>query len=89
MKNIKDAWNSGCDGPKLWQVYGKLVGCSSPHSARPRLDKLPDMKNWAYDILMEHRSEIVGHKLSKVEDSRLDRWTSVGYANQVVGHAGR
>ena len=24
-KNIKDEWNSGCDRPKLWQVYGKLV----------------------------------------------------------------
>ena len=23
---IKDEWNSGCDRPKLWQVYGKLVG---------------------------------------------------------------
>ena len=28
---------------------------------------------------MEHRSEIVGFKLSKVEDARLGRWTSVGY----------
>ena len=24
-KNIKEEWNSGCDQPKLWQVYGKLV----------------------------------------------------------------
>ena len=30
----------------------------------------------------------MGFKLSKVEDARLDRWTSVGYARQVVGRAG-
>ena len=37
---------------------------------------------------MGQRSEIVGYTLSKVEDARLDRWTRVGYAKQVVGRAG-
>ena len=37
---------------------------------------------------MGHRSEIVAYKLSKVEDARLGRWTTVGYAQQVVGRAG-
>ena len=31
---------------------------------------------------------ITGYKLSKVEDARLDRCPSVGYATQVVGRAG-
>ena len=69
--------------------YGKLVGSElTAFNANQVLGKLPDMKSWAFNILMRHRSEKVGYKLSKVEDARLGRWTSVGYAQQVVGRAG-
>ena len=37
---------------------------------------------------MGHKSEILSHKLSKGEDARLGRWTSVGHAKQVAGRAG-
>ena len=71
-KNIKDEWNPGCDRRKLWQVHGKALRLRvHPHSTRPRcLGKLPDMTYQACDILMEHRSELVGDKLSKLKDAR-------------------
>ena len=72
-KNIKDEWNSGCDWPKQWQACGKLVSA-----------ELPDMTSWACNIFMEHRNEIMGYNLSNLEDARLDRWTSVRYAEQVL-----
>ena len=81
-------WNSACDRPKLWQVT-KLVGPElTALNANKVLGKLPDMTSWAFNTLMEHRSDKVSHNRSKVEDARLGRWTSVGYAEQVVGCAG-
>ena len=50
--------------------------------------KLPVLTSWAFNVLGDHRNEITGYKLSKVEDVRLDRWTSVHYVKQVVGCAG-
>ena len=43
---------------------------------------------WAYVVLMGHRNEITGYLISKTEDARLDRRTSVGYAKQVLGRSG-
>ena len=85
-EHIKDE----CDRPKLWQMYGKMVGSELTALSAPKvLGKLRDMTYGAFNILMGHRSETVGFKLSKVEDARLDRWTSVGYdAVQVVGCGG-
>ena len=36
----------------------------------------------------KQRNDKIGYSLSKVENARLGRWTSVGYAEQVVGRAG-
>ena len=66
---------------QIWQVYDKLVR-SEPHAFE--VGKFPDMTCGTYNILIGHRSEIVGYKLSKVKDARPDRWTSVGYANQLA-----
>ena len=46
------------------------------------------MTSWAFNVLGDHRNELTRYKLSKVEDVRLDRWTSVHYVKQVVGCAG-
>ena len=45
------------------------------------------MTSWAFNLLMGHRSEEVSHKLNKVKDARVNRWTSMSHAKQVVGHA--
>ena len=72
-KTIKDEWNSDCDRPELWQVYGKLVGSEfTAFNADEVLGKLPDTTSWAW-ACMGHRSEIAGYKLSKVEDASLSR----------------
>ena len=57
-------------------------------NAAKELGTLPDMKSSAVNILIEHRNDKMGYNLSKVENARLGRWTSVGYAEQVVGSAG-
>ena len=82
---IRDEWNSGCARLELWQAHIKLV--SSCRIAVKELSDLPGMTTWAYVVLMGHRNEITGYLLSKAEDARLDRWTSVGYAKQVLGRA--
>ena len=41
------------------------------------------MTSWAFNLLMGHRSEEVSHKLSKVKDARVGRWTSMSHAKQV------
>ena len=88
-RTFEEEWNSGCDRPKQWQVYFKLVGPEFNAPNAPKvLGKLPDVTAWAYNALTGHRSDIVSHKLSKVEDARLGMWTSAGYAKQVVGRAG-
>ena len=52
---IKDEWNSGCDRPKLRQVYGKLVGSElNKLIAAEVWGKLPGVATWAFNILMEH-----------------------------------
>ena len=65
-------------------MYGKLVD-SEPTAlnANGVLGKLPDMTSWASNLLKGHRSEEVSHKLNKVKDARVGRWTSIGYAKQV------
>ena len=69
----KEKWNPFCGRPKLWQVYGKLVGSElTTLNANRVLGKLPDMTSWAFSILVVHRSEIVSHKFSKV-DARLSK----------------
>ena len=51
------------------------------------LGKLP-VTFWAFNTLVDHRNEITGYNLSKLEDDRLYRWTNVHYVKQVVGRAG-
>ena len=79
----------GCDWPKLWQAYGKLVNAkvNDPNAAE-ELGTLPDMTSWAVNILIVHRNDKMEYSLSKVGDARLGKWTSVGYAEQVVRRAG-
>ena len=70
-------------GQKLWQVCGKMVSSELTALNAPKvLDNVLYMTYWAYNILMEHRTEIMGFKLSKVEDARFDRRTCVGYVKQ-------
>ena len=59
------------------QSCGRCVASSALNvlKAPMVLGKLPDMTSWAIKFLMEHRSEIAGCALSKVEDARLDRLT--------------
>ena len=67
----------------------KLVGSDlTILDANKVLGKLPDMASWAFKMFTEHRNEVVGHTLSKVEDVRLSRWTSVDDGEQVVARAG-
>ena len=79
-KDIRAEWNSGCGRPKPWQELTAL-------NAHKVLGKLPDLASWASNSLMEHRSGIFSFKLSKAEDGRLGRWTSVGCSKQVVERA--
>ena len=70
-------------------VYGKMFGSDLTALSAPQvLGTSPEMTYWAYNILMVHRSEITGYKRSKVEDARLGRESSVGYAKQNSGRAG-
>ena len=78
MRPRRFCWNS--------EACVKLV--RSNRNAAKELSDLPGMTSWAYNALVGHRSEIPVYKLSKVEDARLDWWTSVGYAEQVSGRAG-
>ena len=88
-KHSKDEWNTGGDWPKVWRVYGKMVGSELTALNAPKvLGKLPDITFWACNILMEDRSEIVSSKLSKGKDASSGRWTNVAYAKQVVGRSG-
>ena len=65
---------------------GKPV--SSDCNAVTDLLNLPGVRSCACNVLVEHRNEITGYKLSTMEDARLDRWTSVGYAHRVLERAG-
>ena len=57
----------GCDWPKLWQAYGKLVNAkvNDPNAAE-ELGTLPDMTSWAVNILIVHRNDKMEYSLSKV-----------------------
>ena len=56
----------------------------SPRSLDDRdlrdLGSLSGMTSWSFDILMEHNNEAMQCKFNEVDESRLDRWASVGYA---------
>ena len=72
-----------CDRLKLCQAHVKLLG--SDRNAVKELIDLPSMTSWAYNVLMGHRNEITGYKVSKVDDTRLDRWISVVHSKQSFG----
>ena len=40
------------------------------------LGKLSGMTTWSCNVLMDHRKEVRRYKHSKVEDARLDKWSS-------------
>ena len=40
------------------------------------LGKLSGMTTWSCNVLMDHRKEGRRYKHSKVEDARLDKWSS-------------
>ena len=83
--SVRDEWNWGCEWPQLWQVYGMFGSELTALSAPKVLGTSPEMTCWAYNILMLHRRDVTGYKRSKVEDARLGRETSVGYAKQNLG----
>ena len=76
-KYVRDDRHSGGDRPLLWEVYGKLVGSElTTLKANKVLGKLPDATSWAFNILMEHKSEIVG--------TRSTMWMTPGWASGPV-----
>ena len=56
-------------------------------TAVKQLSELSEMRKWSYNALMDHRKETRRYALSKVDDARLNRWTGVRYAKQVIGRA--
>ena len=61
---------------------------SSGRNAVSELGDLPGMTTWSYKPLMDHQNEITRCRLSKAEDARPDKWTSVACAKQDVRRAG-
>ena len=67
-KTSRTSGTRAVTGQKVWQVYGKMVGSELTALNAPKVPgKLPDITYWACNILMEHRSEIVGLKLSQAQ----------------------
>ena len=77
-KDIKDEWNSGSDRPMLWQMYCTLVGSVlTTLNANKVSGKFPYMTYWTFNMLMEHRSDIVSHRLQqgrRCQTEQVDYW---------------
>ena len=44
------------------------------------LGRLSGMTSWSFEILMEHNNEVMQCKFNEVDESRFDRFASVGHA---------
>ena len=57
-----------------WKAYGNLRV----------LNKIQSMSTWSCNVLEDSRREVMEYRVDKIYDARLNRWTSVGHAKQVL-----
>ena len=75
---IGDQWNADPERFKLWQAYVAMVFLDD-RDLRD-LGRLSGMTSWSFNFLTEHQEEVRQCKFNEVNEARLDRWASVGYA---------